>query len=216
MFLQASIEYVRYLEDCVAKLKAQQEQQQQSNSSSRPEASSSHSPLPPIREFHPTFRDDDPVDVEMMTDDSDAAPSPVFTAQQQQQHHLQNHQQEQHRRTSVSVSPALHAQDSRHRQHSYSSASTAADQRHYSFSASTTTTSPAFGPQLFSYNNHAHGGSASGSTLTSPALLPQTDHDHEATAALLMLNCDRRGTVGRNGSANNVNRALSVRDLLSS
>ncbi|KAL7810558.1 hypothetical protein V8C44DRAFT_358778 [Trichoderma aethiopicum] len=214
--LQASIEYVRYLEDCVAKLKAQQEQQ----SNSRPEASSSHSPLPPIREFHPTFRDEDPVDVEMMTDDSDAAaPSPVFAAQQQQ-HLLQNNhhqQQEQHRRTSVSVSPALHAQDSRHRQHSYSSASTAAaDQRHYSFSASTTTTSPAFGPQLFAYNNHAHGGSASGSTLTSPALLPQTDLDHEATAALLMLNCDRRGTVGRNGSANNVNRALSVRDLLSS
>ncbi|KAL7807814.1 hypothetical protein V8C26DRAFT_432557 [Trichoderma gracile] len=210
--LQASIEYVRYLEDCVAKLKAQQEQ-----SSSRPEASassSSHSPLPPIREFHPTFRDEDPADVEMT--DSDAAPSPVFAPQQ---HHHHQQQQQQNQRTSVSVSPALHAQDSRHRQHSYSSASTAADQRHYSYSASTTT-SPAFGPQLFvssSSNNNSHGTSASGSTLTSPALLPQTDLDHEATAALLMLNCDRRGTVGRNGSGNGNNyRALSVRDLLSS
>ncbi|KAL7944711.1 hypothetical protein V8C42DRAFT_79272 [Trichoderma barbatum] len=176
--LQASIEYVRYLEDCVAKLKAQQEQSQ-----SRPEAS--HSPLPPIREFHPTFRED-PADVEMT--DSEAAPSPVFAPQR------------------PSVSPALHAQDSRHRQHSCSSVST--DQRHYSYSASTTT-SPAFGPQLFANNVAYTHSSASGSTLTSPALLPQTDLDHEATAALLMLNSDRRG------AANN-NRALSVRDLLSS
>ncbi|EHK26525.1 uncharacterized protein TRIVIDRAFT_142610 [Trichoderma virens Gv29-8] len=177
--LQASIEYVRYLEDCVAKLKAQQEQSQ-----SRPEAS--HSPLPPIREFHPTFRED-PADVEMT--DSEAA-SPVFAPQR------------------PSVSPALHAEDSRHRQHSYSSVST--DQRHYSYSASTTT-SPAFGPQLFANNApYTHSStSASGSTLTSPALLPQTDLDHEATAALLMLNSDRRGTANNRG-------ALSVRDLLSS
>ncbi|KKP01215.1 hypothetical protein THAR02_06697 [Trichoderma harzianum] len=183
--LQASIEYVRYLEDCVAKLKAQQEQSQ----SSRPEAS--HSPLPPIREFHPTFHED-PADVEMT--DSEAAASPVFAPQR------------------PSVSPALHAQDSRHRQHSYSSVST--DQRHYSYSASTTT-SPAFGPQMFANNGGGTGythssTSASGSTLTSPALLPQTDLDHEATAALLMLNSDRRGATANN------NRALSVRDLLSS
>ncbi|KAM0253053.1 hypothetical protein ACHAQJ_007429 [Trichoderma viride] len=183
--LQASIEYVRYLEDCVSKLKAQQEQSQQN----RPEAS--HSPLPPIREFHPTFRPDPSADVEMT--DSETAPSPVFAPQR------------------PSVSPALYAQDSRHRQHSYSSVST--DQRHYSYSGSTTT-SPAFGPQSFVNNNiatYTHSStSASGSTLTSPALLPQSDLDQEATAALLMLNSDRRGT------ANNSGRALSVRDLLSS
>ncbi|UKZ73288.1 hypothetical protein TrVFT333_000931 [Trichoderma virens FT-333] len=149
--LQASIEYVRYLEDCVAKLKAQQEQSQ-----SRPEAS--HSPLPPIREFHPTFRED-PADVEM-TDSEAASPSSRPSG------------------------------------------------RPYSAS---TTTSPAFGPQLFANNvPYTHSStSASGSTLTSPALLPQTDLDHEATAALLMLNSDRRGTANNRG-------ALSVRDLLSS
>lgn len=117
-----------------------------------------------------------------------------------------------------SVSPALYAQDSRHRQHSYSSVST--DQRHYSYSGSTTT-SPAFGPQTFVNNNNNNNNnlasythsstSASGSTLTSPALLPQSDLDQEATAALLMLNSDRRGTAN-----NNNGRALSVRDLLSS
>lgn len=187
--LQASIEYVRYLEDCVAKLKAQQEQNQQN----QPEAS--HSPLPPIREFHPTFREDLSADVEMT--DSEAQ-SPVFAPQR------------------PSVSPALYAQDSRHRQHSYSSVST--DQRHYSYSGSTTT-SPAFGPQTFVNNNnnslasYTHSStSASGSTLTSPALLPQSDLDQEATAALLMLNSDRRGTANNNNNG----RALSVRDLLSS
>ncbi|KAL6906717.1 hypothetical protein GGI43DRAFT_238051 [Trichoderma evansii] len=182
--LQASIEYVRYLEDCVAKLKAQQEQNQQN----QPEAS--HSPLPPIREFHPTFREDPSADVEMT--DSEA-PSPIFAPQR------------------PSVSPALYAQDSRHRQHSYSSVST--DQRHYSYSGSTTT-SPAFGPQTFVNNNiasYTHS-STSGSTLTSPALLPQSDLDQEATAALLMLNSDRRGTTNNNNNG----RALSVRDLLSS
>ncbi|KAH6604795.1 hlh transcription factor [Trichoderma cornu-damae] len=181
--LQASIEYVRYLEDCVAKLKAQQEQARQN----RPEAS--HPPLPPIREFHPTFRHDPSADVEMT--DSEAA-SPVFAPQR------------------PSASPALPARDSRHRQHSYSSAST--DQRPYSYSGSTTT-SPAFGPQVFVNGSVAYtrsSASASGSTLTSPALLPQSDLDQEATAALLMLNSDRRGTANNNG------RALSVRDLLSS
>ncbi len=90
-----------------------------------------------------------------------------------------------------SISPALLAEDSRHRHNSYSSVST--DQRHYSYSASATT-SPAFGPQAYAgYAPSTH--SASGSTLTSPALLPQRDLDQEATAALLMLNqTDRRGT----------------------
>lgn len=109
-----------------------------------------------------------------------------------------------------SVSPAILPQD---RHSSYSSAST--DQRHYSFSAGT---SPAFGPQL-EVNRGGYG-----SALTSPALIPQRgsigerDLDQEATAALLMLNTDRRGI----GSGVNViggvvgGRGMSVRDLLSS
>ncbi|CAK7565130.1 MAG: hypothetical protein SEPTF4163_003039 [Sporothrix epigloea] len=65
--------------------------------------------------------------------------------------------------------------------------------------------------------------SISGSTLTSPALLPQQDMDQEATAALLMLNSDRRGASGSvsGGSGSNGNgsttvaRCMSVKDLLS-
>jgi hypothetical protein len=52
------------------------------------------------------------------------------------------------------------------------------------------------------------------SALTSPALMPlresgERDLDQEATAALLMLNTDRRGIPGSG-------RGMSVRDLLSS
>lgn len=150
---------------------------------------SAHNPLPSIREFHPTIHAEPSGDVEMT--DSEA-PSPTFTVQPDGSRH-------------PSISPALYAQDSRHRQHSYSSVST--DHRHYSYSASAGT-SPAFGPQRHA-GYAASNASISGSTLTSPALNPQSDLDQEATAALLMLNNDRRGTVSGNG------RGLSVRDLLS-
>jgi hypothetical protein len=115
----------------------------------------------------------------------------------------------------ASISPELLAEDARHRQESYSSAST--DHRHYSYSASSTT-SPAFGPQT--YQGFARGTlSAAGSTLTSPALGPQRDLDQEATAALLMLNSDRRRTSGsgqpRSSGAAGAGRGMSVRDLLS-
>lgn len=104
-----------------------------------------------------------------------------------------------------SVSPALIGRDSGLNYNSRPSVST--DQRHYSFSASGDV-SPALGPQTYHYAHSTH--SASGSTLTSPALAPQRDVDQEATAALLMLNqIDRRGT-NRTPSG----RGMSVRDLL--
>jgi len=104
-----------------------------------------------------------------------------------------------------SASPALLPQDYRGRQDSYSSATT--DRRHYSFSTSATT-SPALGPGQY---NYAQSNASIGSALTSPALLPQRDLDQEATAALLMLNTDRRGTQG----TTNGRGGMSVKDLLS-
>ncbi len=96
-----------------------------------------------------------------------------------------------------------------HRQNTQSSiASTTSpaltSQRHYSFSSNSALASPAFQPQLdHCFSIH--------STSTSPALLPQIDDlrnpDHEATAALLMLNTDRRNTKAR---------GMSVKELLSS
>ncbi|TAQ87114.1 hypothetical protein B7494_g4557 [Chlorociboria aeruginascens] len=178
--LQASIDYVRYLEDCVAKLKAE-------NNRSNSTPTSEQLQPPPVssrgsyssNRHHPTFEDED---VEM---DGSEEVSPTYTTPKQGFNQ-------------PSVSPALLPQDS------YSSVST--DQRHYSYSTSSTT-SPAIGPAAYDY---ARSNASMGSTLTSPALLPQRDLDQEATAALLMLNTDRRGT---NGSMNG--RGMSVKDLLS-
>lgn len=67
--------------------------------------------------------------------------------------------------------------------------------------------SPAFGPNQYQ-SSYAHSASAS------PTILPNSAHDadHEATAALLMLNKDRRNPKGISPSG----RSMSVQDLLSS
>jgi hypothetical protein len=187
---QASIDYIRYLEDCVAKLKAQNGRR-----TPTPTTTQDYIPLPPAArvpynpsETYGTYNDEeDDEDVEMTGSEA----------------HSPNYQIAPTRLQQPSISPALLAQDSRHRQASYSSASN--DHRYYSYSTSSTT-SPAFGPRPYEY---AISNSASNSTLPSPALLPQGDLDQEATTALLMLNTDRRGT---NGSISG--RGMSVKDLL--
>lgn len=184
--LQASIDYVRYLEDCVAKLKVQN-----SRRTPTPTTTQAYTPLPPTApkpynrtENYGVYDVDEDEDMEMTGSE---APSPNYVMAPSQSHQ-------------PSISPALLAQDPQQHQASYSSNSN--DSRHYSYSTSSTT-SPAFGPRPSEY---AISNSAGNSTLPSPALLPQGDLDHEATAALLMLNTDRRGTHGR---------GMSVKDLLS-
>ncbi|KAK3362134.1 hypothetical protein B0T24DRAFT_538277 [Lasiosphaeria ovina] len=166
--LQASIEYVRYLEDCVAQLKARHGTDADSGMDGAGLPSPSFvGPYNP----EPSYAGDPcSPDVEMT---SSEAPSPELTPNAGPSQ-------------LPSVSPALLPQGSRHRHDSYSSAS-------YSTPA---TTSPAFGPQTYVYTHSTQ--STPGSTLTSPALPPQRDPDQEATAALLMLNqMDRRGAAGR-------------------
>ncbi|KAI0140041.1 hypothetical protein F4776DRAFT_572290 [Hypoxylon sp. NC0597] len=189
--LQASIEYVRYLEDCITKLKEQRDDQ-----STTP--APSQFKLPPsndhdaydVEDKEDEEEDEAQEDVEMTNSE---APSPAYVETPA-------------RSSQSSISPALMAQDARARQQSYSSAST--EYRHYSYSAPSNT-SPAFGPQ--GYPQHVGPASASHSALTSPALRPQQEIDQEASAALLMLNADRRGAPGA-GSG----RGMSVKDLLSS
>lgn len=168
-------------------------------------------------------------DVEM-ANTSDITPSPTFattrpssstTTPYPPSHHPHPHHPHQ-----SSNSPALSAQDSAtmHRHNSYASINSAVAEhhRHYSFSS----TSPAIGPGWgsASYTLPPPLSSTPGSTLTSPALGPlrERDLDHEATAALLMLNSDRRGTVVReiggsmsSSSSAGAGRGMSVRDLLS-
>ncbi|KAK4143227.1 uncharacterized protein C8A04DRAFT_37589 [Dichotomopilus funicola] len=197
--LQASIEYVRYLEDCVSKLKAQCGSEAQLDPQPRP-AIHSGLPSPTLGDTYNQGYGANPdagsPDVEMTS--SSSAPSPSFTpiASRSQQ---------------PSVSPALRPQDPG-RHNSYSSISS--DYRLHGYTTSTTT-SPFFGPQAGSggypdVSQRAH--SAYGSALTSPALPPLRDLDQEATTALLMLNqMDRRTS----SSTTTAPRGMSVRDLLS-
>ncbi|KAK4128179.1 hypothetical protein N657DRAFT_651928 [Parathielavia appendiculata] len=221
--LQASIEYVRYLEDCITKLKAQCGSEPKLDP--EPNTARSGLPSPSLGETynnnnhhhrsHSSTAATGPggsPDVDMTSSPSSAAASPSFTpiAVRSQQ---------------PSISPALGPQQQDNSHHAHAS-------RHNSYSSvsseyrgglshqqggyiTSTTTSPFFGPQQHQqqqqqqqqqYAHSAYGGSA----LTSPALPPQRDLDQEATAALLMLNqMDRRtSSAGPRG--------MSVRDLLSS
>lgn len=171
---------MRYLEDCVAKLKVKHIEHQD-------RGDSTHDPLPSIRDFHPTLREDPAAGEAELTDSDMASPEPTGTHDRYRQ---------------PSISPALPAQD---HQPPHSHCITSTDLGHYSYSSSAGT-SPAFRPQRAVYRV-PHTVSASESTLASPILL-QSDFDHEASAALLMLNKDRRDARIRG-------RGLSVRDLLS-
>lgn len=223
---QASIEYVRYLQDCIEKLKAQRVPPTSTEMEGLANASTygSYSPeqqFQPRRHSFPEEEEEEEEDEEEehspdvdMTG-SDAGLSPAFTTRPSSST-AQAHQ--------PSVSPALVAQDAAAsvRRHDTFVPVAAEHHRHYSYSA---VTSPAIGPGWGGGSGSGSGGvgyapsnhSVAGSTLTSPALGPiqERDLDQEATAALLMLNTDRRGTVGSGSGKGGSGRGMSVRDLLS-
>ncbi|TKA72627.1 hypothetical protein B0A55_05978 [Friedmanniomyces simplex] len=239
--LQASIEYLRYLEQCVTDLQAQ-------NNSPRPQP-------PPLRAEREDDEDDDDED---MADDNDdeatAASTPATSALEQSGSAISLPSLSQ-LTTTISNSPlTFSAGAGRH--YSISSASQAS----YSPYFHSTHTSPAFGPQL----SHMHSAPPySHFGLGSPALRPidsgahpsslrqvaegavtelavekkrasvsrpgggrRSDHDldQEAAAALSMLNHDRRAwRAGASGSSvvegaagsGGASTGMSVRDLLS-
>ncbi|KAI1499281.1 hypothetical protein F5X99DRAFT_390375 [Biscogniauxia marginata] len=192
--LQASIEYIRYLEECITRLKSQHDGGADVSTPPRFDPALSNACEEPSDNGADEEEDQpEPEDVEMTDEEATSATWTSTAARSSQS----------------STSPALVAQDARGRQHSYSSVST--DYRHYSFSASTST-SPACGPQTYPYPAGATTPTAPHPVLTSPALRPQQELDQEASAALLMLNVDRRGASTGGGGG----RGMSVRDLLSS
>lgn len=253
MFSQAGIEYLRYLEQCVTDLQAQ------NNSAPRP-------PPPVARPAVDEELDSD----DEMAEGHEVEPRPQSQPQSQPQGLTNQHQPPstyepsappQKNNSIISLpslsqmttnSPSIFSGTSSARHYSVSSTSQAS----YSPYIHSNQASPAFGPQL----NHIPQYTAPGFGLGSPALLPldsssqaqnlrqiaegasdqlssdreqsrtatprqgkrsEADLDQEATAALLMLNCDRRQWRGTGvGKAGDDRRGsggggMSVRDLLS-
>ncbi|TVY87733.1 Sterol regulatory element-binding protein [Lachnellula willkommii] len=223
--LQASIDYVRYLEDCITKLKAENNRANPTPTSTS-DQNKEFAPTPPTRcedlgtpRQYTRYEEDG--DIEMLGSEIGTEPTYTYTPKL--------------RPICTSTSPVLAPQENPYSPistSSHSHSNTHPD-RHYSFSTSTsasTTTSPALGPSISTYD-HAlpNTTSASNSTLTSPTLPPQQPQQHsnlelamdqEATLALLMLNTDRRGTGTGTGTdagsrtRNGSRGGMSVRDLM--
>ncbi|KAI0860530.1 hypothetical protein F4860DRAFT_514701 [Xylaria cubensis] len=192
--LQASIEYVRYLEDCITKLKAQQTRESSHSStpapaSFRPAAASRASSVEGWNNHSKTNSEageDVDGDVEMTDSETPCPSPPAFT-------------------TTPTPTPASHSHSSaspvQHPEYAYAPHAEASPPSGYAY----------LGQQQ----------QQSDSRLTSPGLRPQQlAIDHEVSAALLMLGSGGGG--GGRGSASSASagagsgRGMSVRDLLSS
>ena len=180
---QASIDYLRYLEKCIVDLKAANNQL--STPLVQPQAPPPRLNTSMLDQNDEGEDEEEDDDLEMENTESKTT-SPVFASVLQKEPRSYASPQ------SVTPSPALDAQ-SHYQTSSYAS-------------SVSTLPSPAFGPQ-----RHHHQGSHSHFSLsasTSPTIIPNKEQDQEATAALLMLNKDRRNPKGARG--------MSVKDLLSS
>ena len=194
--LQASIDYLRYLEQCVTNLKA-------ANGIFPSPVAAGHSQTPTpqpntsTRDDEDQEENDEEEDQEMEDEPSAiASPTPEPTPTTSLVFN-----------TSSSIaSPAMLPTP---------------NLRPHASSHSSTSSSLTCLPQLYQQRSvfyhtdeqHLYHHAYHQSAETSSAILPRgmADADHEATAALLMLNADRRGQV-RKGSG----KAMSVKDLLSS
>ncbi|KAI9839866.1 MAG: hypothetical protein M1819_000058 [Sarea resinae] len=166
--LQASIEYLRYLETCVTELKA------------NPHARTPVEDIPEAALSTGSRRSYASIEGHEinMTDCTPLGASPS-AANPERSHYQSDATSPVYSSHSKEPTPALEAQHQAH---------------HHSYSSSTTSTmaSPVVDGRRYSYAFSA----GTNSALTSPALKPQAEEasliDHEATRALLMLNADRR------------------------
>jgi hypothetical protein len=182
---------VRYLEDCIAQLKAQNGCSTPTLASRRESDSVSAVAPHSYAASSSGASEASHTDTEMTT-----APPPTFAAPSYQQPSQQQQQQ-----PSLSPPPPPRPEDF---------------QRTYSFSHSAGM-SPAFGPQVYAAGAGGQWlGSAASSALTSPALGPMAEEE-TATVALMMLNGDWRmgEQKGDAGVGAQRPRGMSVKDLLS-
>jgi len=195
--LQASIEYMRYLEQCLTDLKA-------AHSQCRPTSTSTYtSPPPPSHTPRPNESGNPPskAQAEDSDEDSDEEMSDAASPHTVHPHYRTASSAHSNR---PSISPAILPSAFT------SPAISSHHQREYSYNSTYTSALPS---PAYEAQNKPSGASFSTFQLTSPALRPQDNKDmeqddHEATAALLMLNTDRRKWSGPS-------RGMSVKDLLS-
>jgi hypothetical protein len=230
---KASIEYMRYLEQCISDLKTAHHSRRDS-----PSSAISETAPPPLRRLQDEEDDEEGEDEDEEMEDA-ASPTYVENAVPKSVYQFTNASRSPaiypsdrsvYSSHSTTTSPAIMPRDRGH----YSASIQSSDPHRYSLTSSTirsTVTSPSIqaspafsahtssatlfsnpfqsgpastGPRAAPGSSH----SAAAFTLTSPALGPQADReDHEATEALLMLNTDRRSWSGARG--------MSVKDLLS-
>ncbi|KAF2667916.1 hypothetical protein BT63DRAFT_441459 [Microthyrium microscopicum] len=207
--LQASIEYMRYLESCLSDLKSAHDQcpSVPTHPSTHPSTRSSSvvhqqdtdmKDLPPIRQVLATAQQN----AQQNTQQNPSVLQNPFS-------HPQPPQQSSRRLPSISptLPPMSHSPHTRANSYAYLPPPPTG--------AGSALSSPVF-------TSHAHSGFAP-LNLTSPVIAPQSE-DQEATAALLLLNTDRRSWSER-GSASSASasggqgqagggRSMSVRDLL--
>ncbi|KAF2189685.1 hypothetical protein K469DRAFT_700934 [Zopfia rhizophila CBS 207.26] len=227
--LQASIEYMRYLEQCVSDLEASHRSRRASDYPTSPRQER------PVTQPNENQHEEDDDDEEDEDEDMSDAVSPTHVASSERKPTYQfTHVSpaicpSDHSVYSTTTSPNIRPSDAHHYAATISPVLQPSDPHHYSLASSIRSTatspsiqaSPAFGGQTPSQTQFQNPfptapsskGSISGPgganfALTSPALGPQADReDHEATEALLMLNTDRRSWSGARG--------MSVKDLLS-
>ncbi|KAF2031950.1 hypothetical protein EK21DRAFT_61854 [Setomelanomma holmii] len=232
--LQASIEYMRYLEQCVADLKNAHQSRRDS-----PSSVVSELPPPPLRAAHADDNEDAEDDEDEDMEDA-TSPTQVESTMNRPSNQYANASpaiQPSDRSVyshSTTTSPAIMPRDQGRYSANPSPPLRPSDPHHYSLASSfvrSTVTSPSIHPSpAFSahtpsathFSNPFRNGppstgpiaapcsshSVATFSLTSPALGPVADReDAEATEALLMLNTDRRSWSGARG--------ISVKDLLS-
>ncbi|KAF3043217.1 hypothetical protein E8E12_009018 [Didymella heteroderae] len=234
--LQASIEYMRYLEQCVADLKAANQARRDS-----PSTTASDLAPPPLRRALEELDEDDEEDEDEEMQDVVSPTTHVPTSIPKSTYHfataspaLQPSDRGSVYSHSNTTSPAMLPQDRNYYSAHPSPALQPSDPHRYSLASVASpslTASPAFSAQVSQtpsaamFSNpfrtgppsagplpapgSAHG--VANFSLTSPALGPQADREDQiATEALMMLNsADRRSWSGKGA------RGMSVKDLLS-
>ncbi|KAG8533370.1 uncharacterized protein KY384_002153 [Bacidia gigantensis] len=189
--LQASIDYLRYLEACITDLKA---------------ANNALS-TPLVQPQAPSLRDDHDATDSSDDEEEDEEPTNAVGKESGPMEGVNHHNVIPTEPSNIQPTAMYTPQSSIN-----SPDDSNQTQRHRSSYTSSMSSlpSPLFGPHRRLQSQHSTSAYSSASLVTSPTIVPNSEQDEEATAALLMLTNDRRHLP----SPTKVKKGLSVKDLL--